>query len=85
MKTQYYRNSETGELKMISNNLKPLYNLAVFIYGPDEDMNNLKDQCPLVYHNINDLMKNMSKTYIRQLLKNDFTIVIRPMEILDEI
>lgn len=59
------------------------YSIGIFVYDVEEDITQIEGKCPYVYSDLNDFKDCYSISDIISNLKQEQTVVIRPIEIMD--
>lgn len=64
---------------------KTVYSHAVFVYDTKkgEDINTIIGEAPLIYRSARELVKEMSKSDCQEWLEAGYTVVIRPVNVVD--
>lgn len=64
---------------------KTVYSHAVFVYDTKkgEDINTIVGEAPLIYRSAKELSRELHKSDIEEWLNEGYTVVIRPVNIVD--
>ena len=64
---------------------KTTYSHAIFVYDTKngEDINAIIGEAPLIYRSARELVKEMSKSDLQEWLEAGYTVVIRPVNVVD--